>query len=331
MTGGRAAAPRAGTVGPLVFAALAIGLGWLVALPLHLGDGLESPAFGVLAIVFMCTPAIAALVTARFVAGTRGVWRSLGAWPLAPASRLLAWLAVAFGVCLAVVLAALPVGALLGVYPADFVSLSEFAALVDGQLAAAGLPAGSQPVLGLALVQLAMIVPASLVNMFPAFGEELGWRGCLYPRLRRLGAAPAVVVTGVVWGVWHAPLLLLGYNYPGAEPALAIAAMCGMCIVLGGVLAWLRERSGSVWPAALGHGVVNAAAGSTMVLFAAAGEPVDTLQAGILGWSGWIVPGILVVVLLAVGAYRGPRPRAVPVFDIEGADAGSGPVVGSSA
>jgi RsiW-degrading membrane proteinase PrsW (M82 family) len=64
-----------------------------------------------------------------------------------------------------------------------------------------------------------------------------------------------------------------------------------------------------VWPAALAHAAFNAAAGSYL-LFAAAGERIDTTQATVLGWSGWIVPLALVVVLVATGQFAPPRDEA---------------------
>jgi len=285
--------------GPVVFVVVAFGLSWLVALPLYLTGGLASPWFLPVSLLVMWTPGLAALVAVRAVDGERRAWTRLGVVsPGRSPWRIVAWAGIALGVALALVLVALPVGAALGVYPADFAGMSGLRALVDDQLAAAGAPPLEIPLAVLLVGQAVNVVIGAVINTLPALGEELGWRGYLFPRLLRLGTVPAVVVSGVVWGLWHAPLLLLGYNYPGASPLVAVAAMCGMTIVLGGVLAWVRMRSGSVWPAAVGHGAINAAAGFSL-LFAQAGATVYTTQATILGWSGWIVPAVLVVVLVA--------------------------------
>ncbi|AEG43857.1 CPBP family intramembrane glutamic endopeptidase [Isoptericola variabilis] len=300
-----------GWAGPVAFVALAIALAWIVAIPVRLTGGLESPWFLPLSILMMLTPGAAALVVARFVDGEPRVWTRLGV--VTPGSswrRVLAWCAIALGVCLAAVVLALPVGAVLGVYPADFVGLSAFRAALDAQLEAAGAPPVEIPVAALLAGQLVTVVVGSVVNTLPALGEELGWRGYLVPRLLRLGTVPAILTSGVVWGVWHAPLLVLGYNYPLAPPGVAIAAMCGMTTVMGAVLAWVRLRSGSVWPAAVGHGTINAAAGLSLVL-AQEGATVDTAQATILGWSGWILPAAFVVVLLVRGAFAAPSPSAL--------------------
>ena len=84
---------------------------------------------------------------------------------------------------------------------------------------------------------------------------------------------------------------------------LDLLTVIGLCIVLGGVFGWLRLRSGSVWPAAVAHGSVNASIGLA-ALFSAAGSPFDTTEATILGWTGWIVPVVLIAVFVATGQFR---------------------------
>jgi membrane protease YdiL (CAAX protease family) len=289
----------------VVFTGLAFALAWLVALPLWLGDGLASPWFPLVAVGVMTTPAVAALVVVLLLERPQHPARVLGLWPLTPVRRLLGYTALALVVPIALVLAALPIGALLGVYPADFTTFSGFRAVLDQQLRAAGVEELPLPVGTLVAVQLATIPLGALINLLPALGEELGWRGWLLPKLLPLGTVPALLVSGVIWGLWHAPLILLGYNYPDAPGWLGLTCMVVMCVLVGAVFGWLRLRSGSVWPAALAHGAFNAAAGSYL-LFAAAGERVDTTQATVLGWSGWIVPLALVVVLVATGRFA-PR------------------------
>jgi membrane protease YdiL (CAAX protease family) len=285
-----------------VFLALAFALAWLVALPLWFGDGLATPWFPLIAVAVMITPAIAALVVVFFVERPQHKARTLGLWPLTPVRRVFGYAALGIVVPIALVLVALPVGALLGVYPADFANLSAFRQLLDAQAGASGvdeLPISPEALLAL---QLATLPVAAFVNLLPALGEELGWRGWLLPKLMPLGALPAILISGVVWGAWHAPLILLGYNYPDAPGWLGMTAMIVMCTLVGAVFGWLRLRSGSVWPAALAHAAFNGAAG-TFLLFAQAGAPIDTTQATILGWSGWIVPLVLVVVLVATGRF----------------------------
>ncbi|MFY7068250.1 CPBP family intramembrane glutamic endopeptidase [Nocardiopsis changdeensis] len=293
-----------------VFTGLAFALAWLFALPLWLGEGIADPWFAPVAVAVMGTPAIAALVVVFFVERPPHKARTLGLWPLRPARRVLGYAAAGILVPIALVLAALPVGALLGVYPADFTGFSAFREVLDEQAGALGADGIPVPVGVLVAVQVAALPMAAFINLLPALGEELGWRGWLLPKLMPLGTLPALLVSGVIWGVWHAPLVLLGYNYPDAPGWLAVVMMTGMCTVVGAVFGWLRLRSGSVWPAALAHAAFNGA-GGTYLLFAAAGEHIDTTQATVLGWSGWIVPLAFVAVLVATGRFA-PAPPPPP-------------------
>lgn len=114
---------------------------------------------------------------------------------------------------------------------------------------------------------MALLIPVSAISngvivSFAAFGEEFGWRAYMMPKLKSLmGRYPALIVGGVIWGLWHAPLTCVGHNfgteYPG-YPFAGIILMCLYCILLGGILTYVTEKTGSVWPAAFLHGVNNA-------------------------------------------------------------------------
>lgn len=247
----------------------------------------------------MSTPAIAALVVVFLIDRPANIPRALGLWPLKPAGRLLAYLGLALVVPIAVCMIALPIGAALGVFPADVTNFSAFREL----LATSGQEGLPLPIETLVALQLINVVVAAFLNLIPSLGEEIGWRGWLLPKLMGRGAIPAIAASGLIWGSWHAPLILLGYNYPGAPAWLGLLMMIGMCTLIGAVFGWLRLRSNSVWPAALAHGSFNAAA-TTYVLFADAREQVNTVHATILGWSGWLVPVVLVAVLVVTGQFR---------------------------
>ncbi|SEB42841.1 CAAX protease self-immunity [Paramicrobacterium humi] len=287
-----------------VYLVIAFGLSWLIALPLWLsGQGLQHPLFGAIAVGMMATPAIGALVAVFVVERGPNRAERLGLWPLRPAGRFWMYLGLGLVVPVALVVAALVIGALLGTYPADFARFSGYRSL----LAATGAASLPIPIGLLVAAQYLNIVVGAALNLIPALGEELGWRGWLLPKLLPLGTVPALLISGAVWGLWHAPLILLGYNYPTASGWLGVLLMMGMCVVMGGIFGWLRIRSRSVWPAALAHGALNASVGLSAV-YARAGESVDTVQATILGWSGWIAPAVVVIVLLIAGQFRWPTP-----------------------
>jgi uncharacterized protein len=291
------------------FLAIAFGLSWLVAMPLWFGEGLASPLFPVIAIAMMATPAIAAIVVVFAIERPAQKGEALGLRPLGKAKRFIGFLALAITIPIALIALALVVGALLGLYQPDLIGFSGFQQLVDAQLKDAGVASLPIPIGALVALQFVSILLGAIINMIPALGEELGWRGWLLPKLMPLGVVPALIVSGIIWGAWHAPLILLGYNYPGVPGWLGVLAMCGMCIVVGGVFGWVRIASGTVWPAALAHGSFNAAAGMS-ILFSTAGVTTDVTQATILGWSGWIVPAVVVAVLVATGQFRRREPAS---------------------
>ncbi|MBQ6041305.1 MAG: CPBP family intramembrane metalloprotease [Oscillospiraceae bacterium] len=93
------------------------------------------------------------------------------------------------------------------------------------------------------------------------FGEEFGWRAYMNQKMEPLlGTTGTVIVGGIIWGVWHAPLTIEGHNfgtdYPG-YPYLGIICMCIFCIAEGAFLMWLTKKTGSVFPAAIMHACNN--------------------------------------------------------------------------
>ena len=112
---------------------------------------------------------------------------------------------------------------------------------------------------------------APLVNMFPALGEEIGWRGFLYPQLKaRFGRKMGWLLGGIIWGAWHWPLIwLIGYEYGAAAgneagylgfPVIGMLVFCVITVGWGILHDWLYEQGGSIWIPSLLHGAINAAA-----------------------------------------------------------------------
>ncbi len=107
------------------------------------------------------------------------------------------------------------------------------------------------------LVYLTLLLK-TLPNIPFTFGEEYGWRGYLLPRLLPLGEIRASVLLGVIWGVWHLPLLLAGLNYPGVNVWLAIIIFTFVTVALSFTYTWFYvASSGSVLVAAVFHASTN--------------------------------------------------------------------------
>lgn len=308
-----------------VFVAVSFGLAWLVALPIWLTGGPDSPELGwlvpIIGSAMMFTPALAVLVVVfAFKTPGRDRLRFLGMWPLRPAKRVV-WFTVAavLAPVLVVALAAF-VSSALGLVQLDLRDFSGFRAMLDEQTAALGpeVAAAMPPIGVLVALQLLSIPVGALINSVFAFGEEVGWRGWLLPALRPLGVWPALILSGAIWGLWHSPLILVGYNF-GYTDWRGVALMTGGCVAWGALLGWARLRSASVWPAVVGHGALNASAG-LVVLLAAAGDAPDMGVVGPLGLIAWAVIAVAVVILVLFGQFkREPElaPRA-PAAVIQG-------------
>ena len=117
-----------------------------------------------------------------------------------------------------------------------------------------------------------LTIAASIILFFPGFGEEWGWRGYMMPKLFELMPKPAaIVVGGIIWGLWHAPLTVSGHNFPTDHtgyPFVGILLMCLFCILANAFLTFITERTRSIYPASFSHMVNNNfAAGSMFILF----------------------------------------------------------------
>ncbi|MEV8631898.1 CPBP family intramembrane glutamic endopeptidase [Streptosporangium sp. NPDC051023] len=295
-----------------LFLLVAFGLSWLSALPLWLNDASSgSPLFIVTGVVMMFTPSLGVLAVLlygrrRGEAGT--TWRE---WArrtgLTRGERtgrtvalfVLAW----FGTPLLAV-AAIALSAALGLVVLDLDGLSLFRQSLERAAQGRSLPLAPGALVALQVGSAVLVAP--LINSIAAFGEEWGWRGWLLPRLMPLGTWRALLVSGLIWGAWHAPLTLRGYNYPELG-AWAAPFFLVFCVAFGSLLGWLRLYSGSVWPAVVGHGALNASAGLVFLVGDAASPPNFAL-AGISGLAGSALLAVLSALLFARRPVRTPVP-----------------------
>jgi membrane protease YdiL (CAAX protease family) len=151
-------------------------------------------------------------------------------------------------------------------------------------------------ILVIGLVQGILLSP--ILNGIFTFGEEFGWRGYLLPKLLPLGGRKAALITGAVWGIWHAPVIAMGHNYgldyPG-YPWLGIGMMTLFCILVGIFLAWITLKEGSVWPAVVAHAVLNGVAAFPALI--TLGKPSPILGPFLMGAVAGI-PLLLFALLL---------------------------------
>lgn len=153
------------------------------------------------------------------------------------------------------------------------------------------------------LIQMQLLVfllIGPLVNIIPTLGEELGWRGYLLPKLREFFTdRTALVMTGIFWGFWHTPVIIMGHNYGTAYagyPWLGILAMIIFCTALGIIEGYFTIKMQSVIPAAMIHSTVNAGAAFPVIYAKAGYNPL--LGPSITGLVGGIPFMVLAVILL---------------------------------
>lgn len=140
-----------------------------------------------------------------------------------------------------------------------------------------------------------LLIGALIISVF-VFGEEYGWRGYLLPRLLALGEVKGTILVGLIWAIWHLPLLLVGLNYPGQSPLLTIPLFTLAVICLSFPFTWFyKATTGSVVLVSLLHGSINAYGDGL-----SASEVVPNGNSLIVGSGGLVVIVALLILILVV-------------------------------
>ncbi len=156
------------------------------------------------------------------------------------------------------------------------------------------------PWLFLLSIALQIVFLAIPINAVASLGEELGWRAYLLPKLLAhfAGAEPvnasaarrAALLVGLIHGVWHWPLFFLSTKMDSTSafpfPLVYLVFTCSMSVLLS----WATLRSGSVWPAAIGHGAINGTAALAGYLLKGPALPLlGPAPTGLIGGLAYLV------------------------------------------
>jgi membrane protease YdiL (CAAX protease family) len=276
----------------LYFLAISFGLSWTAGALLFLLDIKTGtvPALLLIALFYMPMPAVATIIVAKkwskVPLSTYGlVWRNINRKTvLYPVGFYLSFLSLAF-------LFIFLLGNLSGVEGFGRVSFSPGAVLANiANSTGTTTPPAALPPLPVLVAAgtIGSILAGCTVNLPFALGEELGWRGFLYTELKALGFWKSALLTGIIWGVWHWPVIWLGHNYPG-YPLWGSLMMILFCVSLSLMHSIVRLKTGTVLgPAAL-HGMINAGA-PMAVLFI---ENNNVLLGSVVGAAG-VLAGLIV-------------------------------------
>lgn len=109
------------------------------------------------------------------------------------------------------------------------------------------------------------LIAGLTLNAIFAFGEELGWRGFLQQEFSYMGPWKSSALIGFIWGLWHTPITLQGYNFPDNR-YLGLILMPIATTFLGIIISYLTKRSGTILTAAFFHGIFNAVASFVIIL-----------------------------------------------------------------
>jgi len=263
----------------VIFLALAIGIPWTAALALYLTVGATDliVAAAVVDLIFIFTPALANVATRLITReGRRHLWlwpKFRRGWPFYLAAILLPFLAAIVGGTIFYL-----------VFPGSFdPSLGK----VREFYTAYSVAANTNPWAAFVLITLQASITWLFQNGLVSLGEEFGWRAYLLPKLMAgftgaepaggsavnpvpaglyaSGARKASVLIGLMWGVWHWPQYLMGLRLTPDFPLLYLLVFPVSTCCMSVLLCWVTLRSGSVWPASIGHGFINGTSAMSMM------------------------------------------------------------------
>lgn len=255
--------------GTMWFLLISFSLAWVSwELAIQAGISVRSGEFQLYALLGGFAPAIAAIVVRKWI--TREGFHDAGLRPNLKCWRyyLVAWL-----LPLAVVTFIILEARILGIGQPDLSLERAMAAFPS--IREVGTP--SNP--GLAIVP--QLLMTALLATPVLWGEEFGWRGYLQMRLFSGRPIAAAVATGLIWGIWHYPLTLRGYNYPDF-PVLGSLLFLVFTMMLSYIFGWIYSRSGSIWSTSLAHAATNSVGSLSFLWLAGAAGPTIVSYAGLL-------------------------------------------------
>lgn len=265
----------------LVFFVIVMAWSSAIALSLYAAGGLSHSLAQIFLLFYMSGPAVAALICARLF--NRGhIVSSLGLRPGKELSRFWLGLFRAWGIGVLLVTLGLVICLIIGGVGYQPVSIGYSAAIE----AATGEDVSdiiAGPSWDVKIILATLFINGILISPL-MLSEELGWRGWLWHELQGRGFWTVSLIIGLMWGIWHAPIIVMGYNYPNF-PILGVPLFTLICVLFSPIFSYVRETGGSVWSACVLHGIFNASAGVAMMMQVNTDWPWN----GMLGITGIIV------------------------------------------
>lgn len=268
----------------MLFLGLTFFFNWLMAtLFFAFGGKWGTPASLPIAAGYMFVPMIMAIIVQKVI------YKEPVKQPLGISFKLNRWFLVAWLLPPIIVFASVGISLLLpGVeYSPGMEGLLE---RFESVLTAEQLQQMKNQVFGLHSIWIGLLlglIAGITINAVAGFGEELGWRGFLQREFGYMGFWKSSAVIGVIWGIWHAPVILQGHNYP-THPVIGVIMMTILCVLFAPIFSYVRFKANSVIAAAILHGTFNATAGLSLMVVKGGND----LTVGLTGLAGFIVLAI---------------------------------------
>jgi membrane protease YdiL (CAAX protease family) len=271
----------------ILFIGLTFGLCWLMAILFYaLGGTWNTTGSLVMATLYMFVPMIMAVVVQKFI------YKEPLKKPLGISFKLNWWFLVAWLLPPIIAFATLGVSLLFPhvEFSPEMTGLFERfkSIMTPEQLEQIRAQVEASPIHPLWLALFQGLIAGITINAITGFGEELGWRGFLQHEFRYLNFWKSSLLIGVVWGVWHTPIILQGHNYP-QHPLVGVFMMIIWCILLTPIFSYIRLKARSVIAAAIVHGSLNATMGLSIMVIKGGND----LLIGGTGLAGFIVLGFV--------------------------------------
>lgn len=266
-----------------IFIGLTFFFDWLIAILFFaFGGKWNTPVSYVVAIVYMFIPMIIAIVVQKFI------YKEPVKEPLGISFKFNRWFFVAWLLPPVIALVTLGISLLFPKveYSPEMTGLFERFKPIFSQekLEQMKSQAEALPIHPFWLGLLQGLVAGITINAVAAFGEELGWRGFLQREFSYMGFWKSSTLIGFIWGIWHAPLILQGHNYP-QHPVAGVFMMTIWCVLLAPIFSYVRLKAKSVIAVAIIHGSLNATAGLAIIVIKGGND----LLVGVTGLAGFIV------------------------------------------
>lgn len=284
-----------------IFLCINFLLTWIIAFELMFNGGYSNPSAMLVITSCMFMPTIAVLITTLI---TKSKFKEIWIKPNFKGNikyYLIGWLVPIFLILVGCIVYFI-------IFPSQFdINMTYMVDATKNQLSSLGqtIPNDSQLKSIILLQLVASIFIAPLANFIPCLGEELGWRGFLLPNLMsKYTPFKATIISGTIWGIWHAPMIAMGHNYGLNYPTApwgGIIAMILFCIFTGSLLSYITIKSKSCIPAVIGHSMINgfASLGVVFLSVQTTNPFIGPAPVGIIGGIGFIITGLICFKLIS--------------------------------